>query len=122
MYKADGEDLEFIGENSIKHTAKDEKLDIEVGKAFDVVAERKVLSTQRPTKRSQQQTIEYSIRNHKETDIMVEIYERLSSYQESKLLSSNFKPIEKRADYIKFKIPVEGSSETILKFEYKTNW
>jgi len=122
LYKTDDEDLEFIGENSIKHTAKDEKLDIEVGKAFDVVAERKVLSTQRPTKRSQQQTIEYSIRNHKESDVDVDVFERLSSYQESKLLSSNFKPIEKRADYIKFKIPVEANSDTILKFEYKTNW
>lgn len=122
LYKADGEDMEFIGENSIKHTAKDEKLDIEVGKAFDVVSERKIMSTQRPTKRSQQQTIEYSIRNHKESDVEVEVYERLSTYQESKLLSSNFKPVETRADYIKFKIPVEKDSETILKFEYKTNW
>lgn len=122
IYKSDGQDLEFVGENEIKHTAKDEKLDIEVGKAFDIVAERKIISTQRPTKRSQQQIIEYSIRNHKKENIEVEVVERLGSYQQNELISSNFKPLEKRADYFKFKVPVKSTEETILTFEYRTTW
>jgi hypothetical protein len=122
LYKEDGKDLEFIGENRIKHTAKDEELEIKVGEAFDIVAERNILSTQRPSKRSKKQTVEYKIRNHKDENIEVEIIEGISSYRETKLISSNYKLIEKRADYFKFKIPVKANDESILTLEYTTNW
>jgi hypothetical protein len=122
LYKGTSDDMEFIGENLVKHTPKDEKIEIEVGNAFDISSERKILKTERPTKRSQIQNIEYSIRNHKNSDIEVEVQEIFSLYQQVELISSNFKPVETQAGFIKFKIPVKKNNETNLTLEYKTNW
>jgi len=39
LYKSDGESVEFIGEDMIEHTPKDEKIKLKVGDAFDIVVE-----------------------------------------------------------------------------------
>jgi hypothetical protein len=122
LYKADGADLEFIGEDRIDHTPKDETLNISVGKAFDIIAERNTTETQRPSRQSIQQKVEYVVRNHKDSDIEVEIIERLNTYQQTKLLSGNIQPKEKRADYFKFALPVKAQAEGVLKIEYMTSW
>ncbi len=122
LYKADGADLQFIGEDAVKHTPKDEKIDIRVGKAFDVVAERRQIKSKKITDRTRQRTIEYSIRNHKKKDIAVEVVERVSAYQENKLTSSNYKPIETQAGYFKFKVPVKAGKENKLQLTYVTSW
>jgi len=42
VYKADADgSLQFIGEDRIDHTPKDEMVKIKMGDAFDVIAERK---------------------------------------------------------------------------------
>lgn len=122
LYKADGPDLQFIGEDAVKHTPKDEKIDIRVGKAFDVVAERRQIKSRKITDRTRERSFEYSIRNHKKKDIVVEVVERMSAYQEHKLTSSNYKPIETRAGYYKFNIPVKAGKESKLQLTYVTSW
>ena len=122
LYKKDGDDLEFIGENRIKHTPKDEKIDIEIGKAFDIASERNVLSSKRPTKRSLSQEVSYKIRNHKKEAVDVEVFEQINQYQEVKLLNSNIKISEKTAKYLKFIVHVKADEEKELHFQYITNW
>jgi hypothetical protein len=122
LYKKDGDDLEFIGENRIKHTPKDEKIDIEIGKAFDIASERNVLSSKRPTKRSLSQEVRYKIRNHKKEAVDVEVFEQINQYQEVKLLNSNVKISEKTAKYLKFIVHVKADEEKELHFQYITNW
>ena len=122
LYKKDGADLEFIGENRIKHTPKDEKIDIEIGKAFDIASERNVLSSERPTKRSLSQEISYKLRNHKKEAVDIEVFEQINPYQQVKLLSSNIKLSEKTAKYLKFIVHVKADEEKELRFKYITNW
>ena len=122
LYKSDGDDLEFIGENTIKHTPKDEKIEIEIGKAFDIASERNVTSSKRPTKRSLSQEITYKIRNHKKLAIDVEVIEQINSYQQVKLLKSNIKLAEKSAEKLKFIVHIKADEEKELHFEYLTNW
>ena len=122
LYKSDGADLEFVGADKIEHTPRDEKLEISVGSAFDIVAERNIIKSSRPTKRSRSQTIEYKIRNHKKETVQVEVVQRLSSYQENKLLDYNHKLTEKKADYFKFKVTVKADGEATLHYEYLSSW
>ncbi len=122
LYKSDGDDLEFIGENRIKHTPKDEKIEIEIGKAFDIASERSVTSSKRPTKRSLLQEITYKIRNHKKSAVDVEVIEQINPYQQVELLNSNIKLTEKTAKNLKFIIHIEADKEKELRFEYLTNW
>ena len=122
LYQADGKDTEFIGEDNIKHTAKDEKIEITVGKAFDIVSEREQLKTSQPSKRSRKYTIQYKIRNHKEIDVVVEVIEWLKSYQQNELLKSDIKYTEKTAKKIVFRVAVEAGKEKTFKFELLTSW
>ena len=122
LYKEDGKDLEFIGEDRIDHTPKDEEINIRVGKAFDLIAERREVKTKKITSRSQERTIKFLIRNHKKETVSVEVLERINSSQENKLISSNIKPAEIRADYFKFLVTVAPNKEQELNIVYNTSW
>ncbi len=122
LYKEDEKDLEFIGEDLIKHTPKDEELVITVGKAFDVISERNVLKTERPTKRSRRQVVEYVVRNHKDKNVEIVIEEQLNIYQQNKLITSSQPPVEKQAKYYRFHLPLKANDEGTLKIEYITSW
>jgi len=77
LYKADKNDsLQFIGEDAIKHTPKDEDVDLKIGEAFDVVAERKQMDYQN-INRGHESEWEVTIRNHKEEDISVQVLETI---------------------------------------------
>ena len=76
VYKASSDgSLQFIGEDVIDHTPKDEKVKIKMGEAFDVVGER----TQRDWKKIASGVYEtewdVEIRNHKKEDVQVTIVE-----------------------------------------------
>src|SRR5690606_11157702 len=59
--------LEFIGEDVIDHTPKDETVTVKLGSAFDVVGERRQteFSVDRSAERIDE-TIEIKVRNHKD--------------------------------------------------------
>jgi len=122
LYKADGKDMEFIGEDAVKHTPKDEEVKIKVGQAFDIVSERNVLKTERPTKRSRRFSVEYVLRNHKKENVNVHVLEGIPGYRQTKLNSSNIKPFEIRADRMEFLLPVPANGERKLTLTYTTSW
>jgi len=122
IYKSDGEDIEFVGENLIEHTAKNEKLDIELGSAFDIVSERNIISTDRKMKRARRQKVEYIIRNHKDTEVVVEIIERISPYYELELHESTTPVLKKAAGMLKFLVLVPADQEKTLIIDYSTRW
>lgn len=118
LYKEDQQDLEFIGEDLINHTPKDEEILLNVGKAFDIVSERNVLKREKPSKQTEKLTVEYKIRNHKKQDVVVEVIEYVPSYREVELLTSSLKPIETRANYFKFQLKVKANDESRLQMKY----
>ncbi|MHB2150717.1 DUF4139 domain-containing protein [Calditrichota bacterium LG25] len=118
LYKEDGQDLEFIGEDTIEHTPRNEEILLTVGRAFDLVSKRNVLKTERPSKEKEKRTIEYVLRNHKKQDVLVEIIEYVPSYRQVELLSSNFEALETKANYLKFKIPVKAGGKNRLEIKY----
>ncbi len=122
LYKADGKDMEFVGEDAVKHTPKDEEVKIKVGQAFDLVSVRNVIKTERPTKRSRRYSVEYVLRNHKKENVRIHVQERFSSYQQTQLLKSNIKPFKQKADRMDFIVPVPANAERKLTLSYTTSW
>ncbi len=122
LYKKDGNEREFVGENRISHTPKDEKIDIETGKAFDIVSERSIKHVKRPTKRSERRTIEYKIRNHKEEQVSIEIVENIRQHAEIEIHSANGKLLEQKAGMLKYKVNVPVDGEYIFTLEYTFRW
>jgi hypothetical protein len=76
VYQADSKGgVQFAGEDRIGHTPKDETVDIKIGNAFDVVAERKQVDFQRIASNVYEVEFEVALRNRKTSPIRVEVNE-----------------------------------------------
>ena len=80
VYQSDSNGgVQFVGEDRIAHTPKDEVLNLKIGNAFDVVCERNQVDFQKIAANVYE--IEYAItlRNHKTTPITVEVNEPIGA-------------------------------------------
>jgi hypothetical protein len=78
VYKADREGrLQFLGEDRIHHTPRNERLRLYIGDAFDVVGTRRQVSERRLSDRVREYTVEVEVRNRKETPAEVAVVERV---------------------------------------------
>ncbi len=76
LYKADRDgQLQFLGEDNIGHTPRNEELRLYVGDAFDVVATRRIVGNERISDRVSEQTVEIEVRNRKEDAAEVTVVE-----------------------------------------------
>ncbi len=122
VYKksADGA-LEFIGEDNIDHTPKDETLRIKMGNAFDVVGERTRTSFLNE-KKSFQESFEIRLRNHKDSDATVRVVEHLYRWSDWKITESSQKFSKKDAQTVEFEVPVKKDGESVVTYTVKYVW
>jgi hypothetical protein len=110
VYKADKEgSLQFIGEDAIDHTPKDETVKIKMGEAFDVVGKRKQTDFQRIARTVSEMAWEISLRNHKSEEVTVRINEPVPGDWE--VLSASHKQEKADAHTLRFDVPVPKDSE-----------
>jgi hypothetical protein len=115
--------LEFIGEDVIDHTPRDEKVRIQLGSAFDVVGERKQVDfTIDSRARWIEEEIEVEVRNHKDEDVEVQVREFLFRWTNWRILSSS-QPYEKEdASTILFPVKVPKNSNRTVKYRVRYSW
>jgi hypothetical protein len=117
VYKADvDKSLEFVGEDLIDHTPKDEKVRVFLGHAFDIVGERKRTDFRQLGEDVSEESYEIKLRNHKEEAVEVVVVEHLNAYLEWQIMESNFKYEKKDASTIEFKIALEKDEEKVLNY------
>jgi hypothetical protein len=76
VYKADSSgSQQFVGEDAIDHTPRDEKIEIKLGEAFDVVADRRQISWHSLGKCQAESDWEVEVRNHKDAAARVDVVE-----------------------------------------------
>jgi hypothetical protein len=115
MYKEDSAtDLQFIGEDRIDHTAKDEEVALLMGNAFDVAAERTTVARRKITDRVREEDYEVSLRNHKDEDVVVRVVEHPSGYWT--ILGESQAYEKKDASRVEFLVPVKADGETVLSY------
>ncbi|MDW8056540.1 MAG: DUF4139 domain-containing protein [Elusimicrobiota bacterium] len=121
VYKKDEEDmLQFIGEDQIDHTPKDETIRIYLGNAFDIVGERKLLD-RKSTSNTQELKIEIKIKNRKKENIEVVVIER--HYAANwKILDSTHKWTKRDVNTIEFILPVAKENEETIVYSVKYWW
>lgn len=124
VYKADSDGaLEFIGEDSIDHTPKDEKITVKMGQAFDVVGERRRTDFKIDSNRRWfEETFEIKLRNHKNEDISVEVVEHLYRWNNWKILQASQKWEKKNAQTIVFNLPIKKDGESVVSYSVKYSW
>ncbi len=117
VYKSDGESLEFVGEDMIDHTPKDEKVRLKIGDAFDITANEVQTDNEQVSKDVREQAYEITFKNHKEENVVIEVQRFLGLNW--KVLSSSIGYENKDAQNILFKVPVPKNGETVLKFRVR---
>jgi hypothetical protein len=117
MYKSDGNTLEFVGEDLIDHTPRNEQVRLKIGEAFDVVVEDVQTENKKITDRVWEQAYEIKFKNRKKEDITVEVERFLGINWE--ILNSSLPYEKKDAQNILFKVPVPEDGETVLKFKVR---
>lgn len=114
-YKKDVDSsLEFVGEDRIEHTPKDETIRIYLGDAFDVRGEKTRLNYRKISAKVQEEDYKISLTNHKAEKIKVTVVEHLHGDWE--IIKSNFEYIKKDANTIEFKVPV--SQDEMVEINY----
>ncbi|MBW1720206.1 MAG: DUF4139 domain-containing protein [Deltaproteobacteria bacterium] len=118
LYKQDiDKSLQFIGEDKIEHTPKDEEVRLKVGETFDVVAERIQTDYRQITTRLHESEWEITLKNHKEEDITVGIVEPLFGNWE--VISNNYPYKKVDAFTIRFDVTVPNDGEVKVKYRVK---
>jgi len=120
--KADGS-LEFIGEDTIKHTPKDEDVRVKLGQAFDVVGERRQTDFTVNTKgRVLEEAFEIKVRNHKAQPVEVVVRENLYRWNQWQLIEQSQPSVKKDARTIEFPVKVAADGEATVTYRVRYTW
>lgn len=121
LYKKDGDGAQqFIGEDRVDHTPKDEDVRLKVGDAFDIVAERKETDFKQISGSVYEYAYEITIRNHKEMPVTVVVNEPIDS--DWRMISSNFEAEKTSAFAARFHVPVAKDGETKLTYRVRVKY
>jgi hypothetical protein len=118
VYKQDKDgSLQFVGEDQIDHTPKDEKFKLKIGEAFDVVGERVQTDYKRLGDNLFEVAFEVSLRNHKKEDVRVLVEEPIPGDWE--MLSNTHSYEKVSARLIRFDVPVAKDTEAKVKYRIR---
>ncbi len=124
FYRQDADErLEFVGENLIGHTPKNELIRIYTGNAFDIVGERRRTAYNLSSKNDWlDETFEIKVRNHKKEPVEVRIVEHLYRWD-------NWEIREKSDDYLKmdshtieFRVAIPPDGEKVVTYQVHYSW
>jgi hypothetical protein len=119
---ADGS-LEFIGEDRIDHTPKDEELRIKLGSAFDVVGERRQVDFAVDTRaRWMEEEVEVKLRNHKDQPVDVVVKENLYRWSNWKVMTKTHDFTKEDARTIHFPVRVAKDAEAVVRYRVRYSW
>jgi hypothetical protein len=121
VYQADSRGgVQFVGEDRIDHTPKDETLNLKIGNAFDVVAERKQIDFQKIATNVYDVEFEVKIRNHKTSAVTVEVNEPIGGTW--RVLRSTHEWTKTDAWAAQFQLPVAADGETVLRYRVRVTY
>jgi len=119
---ADGS-LEFIGEDVIDHTPRNEDVLIEMGNAFDVVGERKQTDFRVDTRtRNLWESFEIRLRNHKDEAVEVAVLENLYRTANWKIENASQAHRKETSNRIRFDVTVPSEAEGVIRYTVHYSW
>ncbi|MGA2221391.1 MAG: DUF4139 domain-containing protein [Verrucomicrobiia bacterium] len=125
LYKRDPADasLEFIGEDQIDHTPKDETVRLHIGDAFDIVGERKRTDFHVDTASHVMiESFEIRVRNHKTEAAEVLVKEPLYRWNNWEITQTSHKWTKYDASTIHFPVQVDKDGEQVITYTVRYTW
>jgi hypothetical protein len=121
VYQADSKGgVQFVGEDRIQHTPKDEELKLKIGNAFDVTCERNQIDFQKISTNVYEFEYEITLRNHKAAPIVVDVNEPIGGTW--RMLRSSFGWTKTAAWAAQFTVPVASDGTAVLKYRVRVTF
>ena len=121
VYKADSEGAQqFLGEDRIDHTPRDEKVRLRTGEAFEVVAERRQMEFRALGRCSSESAWQIELRNHKDEDVTVEVLEHAGGDWE--IVESSHEAQKEDARSFRFRVDVSRRGTSELRYRLRLRW
>jgi hypothetical protein len=126
VYKRDGEGrAQFVGEDNVDHTPKNELVRLRLGEAFDVTASRrqtdyKALGRQGKYGGVHESAFEIELRNAKKEPVTVSVLEPLPGDWE--VLQSSLPFTKEAAGTARFKATVPAEGSVVLAYRVRVKW
>jgi hypothetical protein len=115
--------LEFVGENNIDHTPKDETVRVYTGNAFDVTGERKRTNFHVDSRqRWIDESFEIRVRNHKKQSVQVRVVEHLYRWSNWEIQDKSNAYTKKDAQTIEFPLAVAPDGEQVVTYTVHYSW
>jgi hypothetical protein len=115
--------LEFVGENTIDHTPKDETIRVYTGNAFDVVGERKRTSFHVDVNQHWiDESFEIRVRNHKKDAVSVRVVEHLYRCLNWKLAEASTASRKMDAQTVEFPVTIAPDGEQVITYTVHYWW
>jgi hypothetical protein len=112
--------LQFAGEDRIEHTARNEKIKVKVGEAFDVAVEKVQTDFKQLEPRLHEITMEITLRNQKNEDVKILAEEPIPGDWQ---MISNTHPYEKiQANLVRFIAPVAKGQEVKVRYKVRVRY
>jgi hypothetical protein len=124
IYRRDiDERNEFIGEDEIDHTPKDETVRLYTGNTFDVMGERRQTDYKLDNSKDfVDESFEIKIRNHKEEAIEVRVVEHMYRWLQWEITASSMSSQKKDAKTIEFRPTIEPGGEAVITYTVHYTW
>ena len=121
LYKEDKEGtLQFIGEDRVDHTAKNEKIKVKIGEAFDVAAEKVQTDFKQLEPRLHEIAMEVTLRNQKNEDVKVLVEEPVPG--DWQMISNTHSYEKLQANLIRFVVPVAKGQEVKVRYKVRVRY
>ncbi len=115
--------LEFIGEDVLDHTPKNEEVLIEMGRSFDVVGERRQTGFRVDrASRNLWETLEIRLRNHKEEEVSVAVLENLYRGANWNIEQPSQRHSKENSNRIRFDVNVPPGGERVVRYTAHYRW
>ena len=119
----DGGQLQFVGEDQIDHTPRNETIRVTTGNAFDLVGERRQTNFRVDTgDKWIDESFEIKLRNRKHEPVELRVVEHLYRWSNWNITaqSDDFKKTDSQT--IEFRVPVKPDEEKIVNYTVHYSW
>jgi hypothetical protein len=121
VYQADSSGgVQFVGEDRIDHTPKDEAINLKIGNAFDVVCERKQTDFEKISSNVYEVEYEITLRNHKAVPVAVEVNEPIGGTW--RMLQASHEWTKTSAWAAQFAVPVTADGTAVLTYRVRVTY
>ena len=124
FYSQDGDrQLEFVGENQIDHTPKDEVIRVLTGNSFDLAGEHRMTNnTEDGSERVATQTFEVKVRNHKKEPVEIRVVEHAVHGGNWTITARSQEHVKKDATTFEFRVPLKPDEEKTVTYTIRYTW